>query len=305
LSWREDSRWAYLFVNLATVFWAGNITLGRVLRDSISPIHLTAARFIIAGVIFAVILKGNLKHLRQLKKDWIILLLMALSGVVGFPILLYLALRYTTASHIAMINGLAPIMTIFLAAIFLGEPLSVNRIVGGVISLIGVSLVISNGSILFLSQFDINKGDLIGLLCALLWGVYSVLSRVATRHRSPLSTSALSTWLALPILISIASLEWQNSPVEFTTPVNLGMLYIGIFPTVVAFWLWNESVRRVGAGNAMAFYNMLPIYGTLFGVTFLREHITWSFFIGGVLVISGSLIAIKKRAIQERTVRNS
>jgi drug/metabolite transporter (DMT)-like permease len=223
--------------------------------------------------------------------------------VFGFPILLYQALKYTTASHIALINGLSPLITLFLAAIFLGERITTNRIFGGMISLLGVYLVISNGTTLFLTQLNINIGDLIGLLCAFLWGLYSVLSQVATRHRSTLSATSISTWMALPMLVSLTSFEWINNPPNLTPPVILAAVYIGIFPTVIAFSLWNESVRRVGAGHAMAFYNMLPIYGSLIGVIFLRENISWSFLMGGVLVISGSLIAIRDKVIKEKISR--
>ena len=53
---------------------------------------------------------------------------------------------------------------------------------------------------------------------------------------------------------------------------------VGIFPTVIAFWSWNESIRRIGAGRAMAIYNMLPIYGTLFGIIFLKKALLGIFY---------------------------
>jgi drug/metabolite transporter (DMT)-like permease len=299
----RDPRWAYLFVNLATILWSSNIALGRVLRDSISPISLTTARFVFAGILFLVLMRGNFSQLRLQAQDWIILLLMAISGVFGFPILLYLALNYTTASHMALLIGLTPLITLFLAAIFLGESITANRIIGGLLSLFGVYLVISNGSILLTNRSEINMGDLLGLLCALLWGLYSVFSRIATRRMSTLTATSISTWMGLPMLIPLTFIEWQNSLPDLTASIILAGIYIGIFPTVISFMLWNESIRRVGAGHAMAFYNMLPIYGTLLGVVFLRENISWPFVVGGVLVISGSLIAIRENVIQENIAR--
>lgn len=300
MAWREDPRWAYLFVNLSTILWASNITLGRVLRDSVGPVSLTAARFIVAGVIFIFLLKDIVKQLHAIKQDWQLIFMMALTGVFGFPILLYLSLKYTTASHVALINGITPLMTIFLAAVILREAITVNRIIGGCLSLLGIAIVISNGSILFISQFNVNIGDLIALLCAVIWGLYSVISRAATRHRSTLSATSISTWIAIPMLLPLAALEVRSSPPNISLPLILAAVYIGIFPTVIAFWSWNESIRRIGAGRAMAFYNMLPIYGTLFGVIFLKEAPTWYFLIGGVLVIVGSLLAIRDNITEDK-----
>lgn len=300
MNWREDPRWAYIFVNLSTILWASNITLGRVLRDSVGPVSLTTARFIVAGLIFTFLLKDFVNQIRSLKQDWRLIFMMALTGVFGFPILLYLSLKYTTASHVALINGITPLMTIFLAAIILRETITANRIIGGCISLLGIAIVISNGSILFISQFNVNIGDLIALFCAVLWGLYSVISRAATRYRSTLSATSISTWMAIPMLIPLAVIEVRSNPLDITFPIVIAALYIGIFPTVIAFWSWNESIRRIGAGRAMAFYNMLPIYGTLFGIIFLKESPTLYFLIGGVLVIAGSLLAIRENITEDK-----
>ncbi len=72
----------------------------------------------------------------------------------------------------------------------------------------------------------------------------------------------------------------------------LAVIYIGIFPSGVAFLSWNEGVRRVGANRAMVFYNMLPVYGSILGVILLGEPFGLQHFIGGGLIIGGSFIAI-------------
>jgi drug/metabolite transporter (DMT)-like permease len=68
------------------------------------------------------------------------------------------------------------------------------------------------------------------------------------------------------------------------------MLYIGVFPAFIAFLAWNEGVRRTGPSGAMAFYNMLPVYGALLGALFLGEMLNPGQLAGGVLVIGGGLI---------------
>ncbi len=304
----SNRRWAYLFVNISTLLWASNIVLGRALRDDIGPVTLTAARFIIAGMLFLGLLLINKKSwVQPTPRDWLRLIGMALTGVFGFPILMYLALRYTTATNAVLINASTPLVTVFLAALILKERITKPLIVGSIFSIAGVIIVISNGSLKLLAELRFNVGDVIVLINVGLWGMYSILGRLVTRQMTSLTATAYSAWLALPLLMGSAALEFQNEPTQVNLSVILAALYIGIFPSVIAFVAWNEGVRRVGPNQAMAFYNMLPLYGILLGVVLLGETLTWMHILGGALVVSGGLAVafsekphatpIKERAI--------
>ena len=304
---RNDPRWAYILVNLATLLWASNIVLGRFLRHEIGPISLSAARFTVAGLIFFVLLRNSQKsqahpdqspepNPRQAARTgWLLVLGMGLVGVFGFTTLLYFGLRYTTASHAALINAATPLVTAVLAAAFLKERFTRPLMAGSIISLAGVGLVIGVGSTGGEDTPQALFGDLLCLLAAVLWGVYSILGRLATKTKSSLHVTANSIWLALPLLYLAALLEWQTGPPSLNPPVLLAAVYIGVFPSVIAFSAWNEGVRRAGPNQAMAFYNMLPVYGTLLGVLLLGESLSWNALFGGVLVIAGGIIIARFR----------
>jgi len=296
LNVRDDPRWGYLLINLATLFWAGNIAVGRALREAIAPVGMVAIRASIAAVVYALLLitlyrsqlqVGGRDDLRQ----WLLYLGMAISGVVVYPVMMYLALRYTTATHAALLNATGPLVTMLLAALLLKEPITASLLGSGLVSLLGVGLIISNGDWRGLFKQGLNLGDGILLIIIILWGLYSVWSRVATHRRSSLWVTGVSTWLALPFLLPSAAWEWRTSPMTFTLPLVIASLYIGIFPTVISFLCWNEGIRRLGPNHAMAFYNTLALYGSLLGVLFLGEPFTWTLALGGVLVVGGGLIA--------------
>jgi drug/metabolite transporter (DMT)-like permease len=294
LKFKDDPRLAYLLVNLATLLWASNIALGRGMRAMISPAMIVTIRACIAGLIYLALLltvfRSQLKPGEPVsKREWLLYLGMGFTGVFAYPVLMYVALHYTTATHAALINAAGPLVTMLLAALLLKERITSRLVIGGIISLAGVSLIISNGSLSGLIKQGLNRGDAIMLGIIFLWGLYSVWSRVATRQSSSLRVTAISTWLALPFLIPTAAVEWQSSPTEFTLPLILMCVYVGIFPTVIAFLAWNEGVRRVGPNQAMAFYNMLAVYGALFGILFLGETLSPELVMGGALVIGGGL----------------
>lgn len=292
--WNDDPRWAYPLVNLSTLLWASNITLGRALRGQIGPFTLVALRFSIAGLIFAILLRRQPAEARRLGNGWPGLLGMGLFGVFAFPALLYLALQSTTATNAALINGTGPLVTAIMASILLGELFSSNRLTGTLISLLGVGLVIGGPSMQIVQGARINSGDLIVLADVFLWGIYSILGRVVMRTRSALSATAYSIWFAIPFLLVAAAVEWTHFPPHITPEVLLAGVYIAIFPTCIAFLSWNEGIRRVGPSRAMAFYNMLPVYGALLGFLFLGETPSWAHLAGGLLVIIGALTALSQ-----------
>lgn len=289
-SLRHDPRLAYLLVNLSTLLWASNITLGRALRGQVGPLTLTAVRVTVASLLFLALIRRLPPAERRVGREWPYLLGMALTGVFAFPALLYLALQFTTASNASLINGTGPLMTAVLAAVLLHEKLRGFQLVGAVVSLVGVFLIIGgNGAVA--GALIPNIGDLIMLANVALWGLYSVLARFVTRSRGVISATAFSTWLALLFLYPAMFMEWRQTPPALNDPaLLLTMLYIGAFPAFIAFLAWNEGVRRVGPSGAMVFYNMLPVFGALLGALFLGETLGLGQIAGGALVIGGGLI---------------
>jgi len=278
-------------VNLATLSWASNMTLGRWLRADIGPVTLSAGRFLIASSILAAMLLRMPVNERRLGQDRWLLLGMALSGVALFTPTLYLGLRHTTAVNATLINGMGPLLTGILAALLIGERMTRRQIVGAAAGALGVGVLISGGRVRFWQAMDGGIGDLIVLGAVVLWALYSVLSRRAMRDRSALSASAFSALLGLPLLVLGSIWETQASAFAFTPQLILPLLFIGTVPGVLGLLSWNGGVRRLGAGGAMIYYNTLPLYGALLGRVFLGEALGLNHLLGGGLIVLGGLWA--------------
>ena len=282
-----------VLVNLATLTWSTNVVLGRWLRDEIGPLTLAAARFTVAALLLAVLLRRQPPEERSIGRDRWLLLGMAVSGVVLFAPILYLGLRFTTAINATLISGFGPLITGVLAALLIREPMSGRQVGGAVVGLIGIVILISGGSLALWRTLHNNAGDLIIQGATTLWGMYSVIGRRVMHHRSTISATAFSAFLGLPFLLIAAFLEARTFPVIVSPKLLLAALYIGIGPTVVGFLSWNTGVCRLGPSGAMVFYNTLPLYGALLGFLFLGESIGLSHVIGGALIIGGGVWAAR------------
>lgn len=284
-----------LFVNLASLVWATNMVMGRWLRDAIGPVSLSAARFIVASLIFAVVLRSLPPAERHIGKDRWLLVAMAMTGIVLFSPLLYWGLHYTTAINCTLINALSPLVTGILALWLLREPFSQRQMTGAVFAFFGVAFLIFGGSLASVQNAQFNRGDFIILIAVVIWGLYSVAGRISMRNRSPLSATAFSTMLGTPVLCLFAVWELQTVPVRLDLVSGLAVVYLGVVPAAIGFYLWNAGLARLGPGTATIFINTLPLYGALIGSLFLGEEISLHHMVGGVFIIGGGVFAAWQR----------
>ena len=288
--WRSRF-WGVVLVNLATISWATNAVLGRWLRADIGPVTLTTLRFTAATMFFGLLLRGRPAEERRFGKDKWWILAMGLAGVVGFSPLLYLGLRHSTAVNCSLIQGFSPLITALIAGLIIQESVSRRQLVGAVLGLIGVAGLISGGSLRFLLRLQLNPGDLILLAASVVWAFYSVFGRRVMRNRSPVSATALSNFLGLPLLVVATVFELKHIPLNLRPETIAAIIHICIVPTIIGYWAWNRAVRVLGAGGAMVFYNTLPLYGVLLGSTLLSEPFGMAHLFSGGLILGGGLWA--------------
>lgn len=281
-------------VNLATLAWASNMVIGRLLREAIGPIALSSGRFLIAALFFAALLRLRPTSQRRPGRDFWLLAAMAVTGVVAFSPLLYLGLHYTTVANGTIINGLAPLLTGLLATWLLKEPMSGRQIGGAAAALAGVVFLITGDAGLPVTAGWLNIGDLFILAAVAFWGLYSVLGSKVMRNRSSVSATALSTFIGLPLLLAILPWELQAAPVKVDATLLMWLSYLGLVPAALGFYAWNAGVARLGPSGAMVFYNTLPLYGALLGSLFLHEPVGMHHLLGGLLIVGGGLWAARK-----------
>ncbi|WLD94262.1 DMT family transporter [Alkalihalobacillus sp. AL-G] len=296
----------YFYLVCATLLWGGNFVIGRAVSDQLPPLTLSLFRWLLALlIILPFTWKEFRKNLPLLKAYRIPIVGMALTGIIGFNSLLYIALHYTTSINAALVNTSAPFIMSLLSFLLLKERLSRIQKLGILLSFIGVSWIVSKGSWTILFSLSFNKGDLIMLFAVILWGLYSILIKRYASELPQASTFMLSMAIGVVLLIpfSISELLIFDERITWNIGTFGSIVYVGLFASLFAFYFWNSAVRSIGPSRSSVYLNLIPMFAAILATFFLNERVHWYQIVGAAFVLIGiwlssgkGLIKIKKNS---------
>ena len=213
------------------------------------------------------------------------------------------AIQYSLVNNVAFIVCNAPLLTLFLGMAFSKEIRATKNIVmGSLISLIGVALVIFNGS--FILRLN-PIGDFLALVAAGAWAVYSLLMRGLTnRYNVTFLTRKVFFYGILTILPAFLIKPWQFPLENLAEPVIwMNLLFLSIIAALICFVLWNIVIRELGALSSANYIYLSPVSTMIASAIFLQEPVTWISIAGSILILSG-LFIVSKRGIGESRSRS-
>lgn len=291
----------YLLLMLATCIWGGNFVAGKALVEHIPPITLAALRW---GIAFLLLLPFFGKQTWRLRaeflRNWKMLLFLSATGVAGFNTLTYVAVQYTGSINASLMNSATPIIVVILTWLVMREKLAWTAMPGILISMAGVSWIISRGSLSALLHLSFNKGDLLMLTAVLCWALYSVgMKKVAGRFpSSPLLLAQVVVALLMLIPLSLTEVAVKSPHIAWNSALISGLIYIGLFASIIAFLSWNRAIEIVGPQRCAGFLNFIPMFSAIFATAFTGESLRMYHLLGAILIVAGVYItnyAMKKR----------
>ncbi len=292
----------YALLILPPLFWGSNAVLGRFVVDDIPPMQLSLVRWFGALVVLVPLMGSNLMtRLPLIRDNWRRIMLLSLLSLVGFGSLFYVGLQTTTAINAGLLQSFTPVVILVMSWFILSTPVTGLQCVGLLFSLVGVAVVICQGSFEFLLSLQLREGDfwvLGGVLC---WGLYSTLLRSNPVPFAALELLTLQIVFALVVLVPLAAVEAVF--VELMTLDWTGVfvvLFIGLFPGVVAISLWIKGIKAVGAAAAGYYLNLVPVFAALFAVPVLGEAPGWYHLAGALLICAGIFLAVRANGRSEK-----
>ena len=279
----------YLLLTLTTLFWSGNMVVGRAVRGEIPPFSLAFWRWAIALLLT---LPLALPHLRAqwplLRKGWKPIVALGLLGVGGYNTLAYIALQYTGATNASLLNSFIPVATIALSWVFLKKHLRGLEWAGVIVSLSGVMTIVCRGEPAALTALTFNAGDLWMLGAVFVWALYTIGLQWRPAGLHPMLLLAALTAVGLTALAPAYAWEIsQGRHIHGSASSLAAIVYIGTLPSFVGYIFYNRAVGEVGASKASLFIHLMPVFGTLLSALFLDEIPRLFHFVGIALIFLG------------------
>ncbi|MBT2533364.1 DMT family transporter [Arthrobacter sp. ISL-48] len=279
---------------LATAMaWGGMFTIAKTAFSHLGPFQLTAARFIVATVVFMAILalKEGPRALipgRRAGALW----LLGTIGFTGFNMLMYAGLAYSAPQTISLVMATLPMVTLFVLWARTRKRPGGLVFLFSAVALVGVAMVLGNGNPAAVLQGGLGQGVPLTFAGVVAWVIYTT-SRSGFAELSMLRFTAHTCLLGTLSIIALTSvLTWNEPPVTVGDVVAViwQILYMALPATVLAVLTWNQAVAILGASNGVLFINLVPI--TAFTIEAIRGHQPTGGEIAGVALTLAALLAV-------------
>lgn len=278
---------AMIALTFMALCFGGTWVAGKVALEDLSPFTIAAVRFALASLLLFGWTRITRRRLSPVtRRNLPLAMAMGLTAVAGYNILFLVGLTLAPASDGAIIvPGTAPILTAVLAAVFLGERLRPATAIGMGVAVAGLFLVVTPAAE---SGPDRLLGAILFFLGALCWAIYGVISKRGARQFDSVSATLYGSLIGTLVLLPPAIIEGRAGELfEAGATAWIGVVYLAVFGSLVAFLLVQFGIRRIGAGPASVFALLVPIFGVGSSALLLGERLTLLALAGGALVLAG------------------
>lgn len=282
----STDRAAYALLTVMAVSFAGTWVAAPWATDDVTPLTVAFVRFALASVCLWAFTRATHLPTPIRRADLPIAFAMGATAMVGYNILFLYGVTLAPSTDGAIITpGLVPIFTAILVRIVYGERLARRGVAGLGLGLAGLVLVV--GPVVGGSAERL-LGDVMFIGGALMWAIYTLISRRATLRLHPAHATLLATMAGTAMLLPLALAERGWEPLLDASARSLwSIVYLGVIGTAVAFATFSEGVRRIGSARAAAFIVLVPVLGVVLSAWLLSDPITPLGVAGATLVLGG------------------
>lgn len=286
----------YLLLSLTSLFWAGNIVLGRYAAGHVPPAALSFIRWVGAFLILIAFAWPFLKRdWPTIRRHLPVMLILTFAGITIYNVMAYWGLQYTQAINALLITSAHPLLVAGWSFVLYRERLTIWQTIGIVLSLAGVLTILTRGDLSALRDVRFNIGDVVFFSAQIVYSFYATLIK-SRPNISPISFLAFTIGVGAVLLSPIYAAEVAMG-ITFTldTKAFLILAYITIFPSLLAYLFFNRGVELIGPNRAAPFYHLIPIFGSALAIVFLGERPEIFHGVGYALVLAGIFIGTRTK----------
>ncbi len=282
---------AYALLLLNTVLWGFAPPIIKQALTFVTPSQFLFGRYVLASFIFLPIyfLIQNKKKPGLRHTNWPLLIFLALLGTPLTLIPLYEGIKLTSSIEAAILTATSPILIILGGYLFLKEKVSRYEKLGVAVALLGtltlaLEPLLSDGAGF---QFSL-LGNLLILGSNLIWTAFLLLIKKLKTDANQISL--ISYLISIPAFALLIFLTPATTIIEtnFYNPLALlGILYMALFGSIIAFWAYAKGQEYIGAGEASVFTYLQPLFTFPLAYFWLGETLSSIGLIACLLIASG------------------
>jgi len=276
----------YLILAVTILIWGSSfVFVDMAIKDGASPTMLAMTRFIVASSILGAYLL--LRPRRGMdRSDLRVFLLLGFIGIGVYYIFQYYGIKFAGAAISAiLVTLLCPIMIFALSRSKLHEKVSNAQKVGLGVAAVGSFMVVTDGTLAFISNWEAIVGGVFGVICAAFWAVYTVKGKMLVKKYDPIESTAYISILGTLMLAPIAFADAQFVGGSYHLSFFLCAIYLGVFCTVVGYVFWFRALTGLDAFATGASLYFEPVVTVAFAWVLLGEGI-------GVIAAAGTVVTL-------------
>ena len=266
----------------AILLWASAYVGIRAGLQFYSPEGLALLRYLIASLVMGLVY-FNLQERSQIRlQDKIKLMLVGVIGIGVYNITLNRGELEVSSGLASFITNVSPIVTTMMAVMFLGEQLNVQRILGLVVSVLGI-MMIAYGEV---GSFQLSDSMMYMLAAMIASSCYSLMQKPFLKLCNATEATAYVIWggtLFLMMYFSSMLHDVTHAPLSAT----LIVVYLGIFPAAIAYLAWSYVLQRLTVSQTVSYMFVIPFGTTLMGWALLHEVPAMLSALGALIAIAG------------------
>ena len=290
------------FLFILAAMWGSSFLFMRVSSPVLGPFMVIELRVLIAGLALLAY-SAFTKHKRNLLKMWKqYLLLGTINAAIPFTLIATATLTLN-ASLASILNSTTPLFGVLVAWLWMKESLTLKKTIGVIIGITGVIILI--GWSPFPLTLKVVMAATLSILAAISYAFGGVYAKKTFKGIDSLSLAIGQQLGAAILLFPIAFAKIPTKPISST--IIFSILALALVCTAVAYILYFYLIESVGPTKTLTVTFLVPLFGVLWGVIFLRESITFGTLIGLVVILSSIFIMsdIKVKQISNKVSKDN
>lgn len=285
---------AFILLISSSLFWSGNFFTGKVASMyGLTPFKLSFFRWLLAFLIlFPFTYRAILNDIKIYKENLLLMIVVSILGVTIFNSFTYISLQTTMVINSSLMASITPLLIIGFSWFLFKTKTTSFQFIGIFLSLLGAFCIISKGNLENFFNLYFTKGDIWMLVAVFCWGLYSVLLKKIDKSLSQLPTLEVMIFLGLIFISPFYFIESLTNDFLPKNKIEIFMImYVALFAGIISFFAWNKGVSIIGPNRASLFLHLIPVFSSIWAISFLEEKFALFHLFGAVFIVIGIILA--------------